>query len=127
MINELNTDKVTYDPASGQRFVYLGAGHSETTLRADSVRAPNARGTITYAQYKPTDRTTNLFFNLRDNPRATIKQGRDVRGVVAREVDGAERDRLWALVTREFPLYETYQRRTSRRIPLFVLEPDRST
>ena len=41
---------------------------SQRTLRADSVRAPNARGTITYAQYKPTDRTTNLFINLRDNP-----------------------------------------------------------
>lgn len=41
---------------------------SQRTLRADSVRSPNARGTITYAQYKPTDRTTNLFINLRDNP-----------------------------------------------------------
>ena len=41
---------------------------SQRPLRADSVRAPNARGTITYAQFKPTDRTTNLFINLRDNP-----------------------------------------------------------
>ena len=39
MMTELNTDKVTIDPASGQRFVYLGAGHSETTLRPDSVLA----------------------------------------------------------------------------------------
>jgi type II secretory pathway pseudopilin PulG len=39
MMNELNTDKVTYDPESGQRYVYLGAGHSETALRPDSVLA----------------------------------------------------------------------------------------
>jgi cyclophilin family peptidyl-prolyl cis-trans isomerase len=37
------------------------------TLRADSVRASNTRGTISYAQFKPTDRTTNVFINLRDN------------------------------------------------------------
>jgi cyclophilin family peptidyl-prolyl cis-trans isomerase len=36
-------------------------------LPADSVRTSNVRGTITYAQFKPTDRTTNLFVNLRDN------------------------------------------------------------
>ena len=41
---------------------------SQRTLRPDSVRVPNARGTITFAQYKPTDRTTNLFINLSDNP-----------------------------------------------------------
>jgi peptidyl-prolyl cis-trans isomerase A (cyclophilin A) len=40
---------------------------SQRKLRADSARVPNARGTIAYAQYKPTDRTTNLFINLRDN------------------------------------------------------------
>jgi peptidyl-prolyl cis-trans isomerase A (cyclophilin A) len=38
------------------------------TIRADSVREHNVRGTIAYAQVKPTDRTTNVFINLRDNP-----------------------------------------------------------
>jgi cyclophilin family peptidyl-prolyl cis-trans isomerase len=37
------------------------------TIRADSVRTSNVRGTISYAQFKPTDRTTNLFINLQDN------------------------------------------------------------
>jgi peptidyl-prolyl cis-trans isomerase A (cyclophilin A) len=36
-------------------------------IPADSVRESNVRGTISYAQFKPTDRTTNLFVNLRDN------------------------------------------------------------
>jgi cyclophilin family peptidyl-prolyl cis-trans isomerase len=31
------------------------------------VRTSNVRGTISYAQFKPTDRTTNVFINLRDN------------------------------------------------------------
>ena len=41
---------------------------NQQKLRPDSVRIPNARGTISYAQYKRTDRTTNLFINLSDNP-----------------------------------------------------------
>ena len=60
--------------------------------------------------------------NLRDHPKATVKVGSEERDVTAREVSGNERERLWELVTREFPLYETYQRRTTRLIPLFVLE-----
>jgi deazaflavin-dependent oxidoreductase (nitroreductase family) len=60
--------------------------------------------------------------NLRANPTAAVKVGREERSVVAREASGTEREQLWALVTDAFPLYETYQRRTKRRIPLFVLE-----
>ena len=60
--------------------------------------------------------------NLRAEPRATVKVGGEERSVVASEVAGSERERLWALVTEAFPLYETYQRRTKRLIPLFALE-----
>jgi deazaflavin-dependent oxidoreductase (nitroreductase family) len=62
--------------------------------------------------------------NLRANPRATVRRGRTDRQVHAREVRGKkERERLWQLVTAAFPLYQTYQRKTERTIPLFVLEP----
>ncbi len=63
--------------------------------------------------------------NLRAEPRATVKKGRDTQEYRATEVevDGSERDRLWALVTEAFPLYASYQRKTKRLIPLFVLEP----
>jgi deazaflavin-dependent oxidoreductase (nitroreductase family) len=61
--------------------------------------------------------------NLRASPRAAVKQGREVREFRASEVDGPERDRLWAVVTAAFPLYASYQRKATRRIPLFVLEP----
>ena len=32
------------------------------------MREHNTRGTLSYAQFKPSDRTTNVFINLRDNP-----------------------------------------------------------
>jgi cyclophilin family peptidyl-prolyl cis-trans isomerase len=56
-------------------------------IPADPVREHNVRGTLSYAQFKPTDRTTNVFINLRDNPEldtlkfapfARVVQGMDV-------------------------------------------------
>jgi peptidyl-prolyl cis-trans isomerase A (cyclophilin A) len=38
-------------------------------IRADSVRTTNARGTLTFAQTSPRNRSTDLFINLRDNPK----------------------------------------------------------
>jgi F420H(2)-dependent quinone reductase len=61
--------------------------------------------------------------NLRAEPHATIRTGKDEREVRAHEATGKERERLWTLVTEAFRLYATYQRRTERTIPLFVLEP----
>jgi deazaflavin-dependent oxidoreductase (nitroreductase family) len=60
--------------------------------------------------------------NLRAMPEAEIQDGKARRRVHAREPEGAERERLWQMVTAAFPLYGTYQRRTSRTLPLFVLE-----
>jgi len=37
------------------------------TIPADSVREHNTRGTLSFAQFQPTDRTSNVFINLRDN------------------------------------------------------------
>jgi len=39
MMNELNTDKITYDPATGQRYIYLGAGFSLDELDPQSIIA----------------------------------------------------------------------------------------
>ena len=55
------------------------------TIPADSARERNMRGTLSFAQNKPSDRTTNVFINLSDNPSLdTLKFapiGRVVRGI----------------------------------------------
>jgi deazaflavin-dependent oxidoreductase (nitroreductase family) len=64
--------------------------------------------------------------NLRAMPRATMTRGRQSIEVTATEVtEPRERDLLWQLVVGRFPLYATYQARTARQIPLFVLEKTR--
>jgi deazaflavin-dependent oxidoreductase (nitroreductase family) len=62
--------------------------------------------------------------NLRAHPRATVAAGKRSWDVDALEVpEGEERDRIWRMVVERFALYDTYQRRTRRLIPLFVLTP----
>jgi deazaflavin-dependent oxidoreductase (nitroreductase family) len=61
--------------------------------------------------------------NLRSEPSASIQRGRERTAVRAREVEaGEERDRLWRLVCEAFPMYASYQRKTQRTIPIFVLD-----
>jgi cyclophilin family peptidyl-prolyl cis-trans isomerase len=66
---------------------------SQQTLPPDARRVSNARGTISFAQFKRDDRTTTLFINLRDNPHLDALGftpiGRVVRGMTAA-------DRLYA-------------------------------
>ena len=45
------------------------------------------------------------------------------REVVAREADDEERARLWPRLVEVWPDYESYQRRTERKIPVIVLSP----
>ena len=43
----------------------------------------------------------------------------------ARDAEGDERERLWAQMVAIYPSYTEYQQRTSRKIPVVVLEPVR--
>jgi len=62
--------------------------------------------------------------NLRAKPDVEIRDHTVVQPMRVREVaDGAERARLWDLAVRAFPPYSEYQKKTTRKIPLFVAEP----
>lgn len=63
-------------------------------------------------------------YNLRANPLVEIRDAQEVRQMRVREVsDEAERSRLWAIAVKAYPPYEDYQKRTKRKIPVFVAEP----
>jgi F420H(2)-dependent quinone reductase len=61
--------------------------------------------------------------NLRAHPVLTVRHGRQVRTMRARELDGEQRERAWAIAAHAYPGYDDYATWTSRRIAVFVLEP----
>ncbi len=62
------------------------------------------------------------YLNLRANPLAQVTVGRETRKVHARDAEGEEREDLWRALTDLYPGYDRYAERTSRRIPVVVLE-----
>ena len=63
------------------------------------------------------------FHNLRANPDATVQVGSQRRPVRARVATPSERTRLWPRVVDLYGGYRDYQERTTREIPLVILEP----
>lgn len=64
------------------------------------------------------------FLNLRDNPDVEVSfKGEPRRPMRARVAGAEERARLWPQVTAKYKGYAQYQQRTTREIPLVLLEP----
>jgi len=66
------------------------------------------------------------YLNLEAEPRVTLQVRDRVFDAVARTAPSPERERLWAKAVEAWPQYEDYQAKTSRQIPVVVLEPVRS-
>jgi F420H(2)-dependent quinone reductase len=62
------------------------------------------------------------YYNVRANPLVELQDGPHKQDMVAREVSGAERAQWWERAVAAYPPYAEYQARTSRQIPVFVLE-----
>ncbi len=62
------------------------------------------------------------YLNLVAEPKVTVQVKAEVFDAVARTVEGDERDRMWEIVTKNWPNYNEYVKRTTRRIPVVVLE-----
>ncbi|GAA1580164.1 MULTISPECIES: nitroreductase family deazaflavin-dependent oxidoreductase [Kribbella] len=63
------------------------------------------------------------YNNLKADPKVTLQDGDVVGEYVAREIDGAEYDEWWVRGVAAYPPYAEYQTKTSRKIPVFLLEP----
>jgi deazaflavin-dependent oxidoreductase (nitroreductase family) len=76
------------------------------------------------ASYLGEPRHPDWYLNLIARPEAVVRVGAAERRVRAREAQGEERERLWREAVRMNGDYEEYRARTSRRIPVMVLEPE---
>jgi len=62
------------------------------------------------------------YENLKADPDAEIQVRAERVPVRARTAEGEERARLWRKMVEVWPAYDSYQQRTSREIPVVVLE-----
>ncbi len=64
------------------------------------------------------------FLNLQAQPLAEVQIGATRRRMRARVAGAEEKSRIWPKLVDIYPPYETYQKRTSRQIPVVLLEPN---
>jgi deazaflavin-dependent oxidoreductase (nitroreductase family) len=62
------------------------------------------------------------YHNLVANPRASVEVGTDTVDVNARVATGDERERLWSRQKELYPGFAEYEQKTTREIPVIVLE-----
>ena len=61
--------------------------------------------------------------NLQSNPDVTVQAMGKTMKLRARQVDDAEKARLWPICVQHYREFDDYQKRTDRNIPVFVCEP----
>jgi deazaflavin-dependent oxidoreductase (nitroreductase family) len=96
------------------------SGRLHTVVLSYWVEGPHL---VVVASSGGSPRHPEWFLNLRMHPTASVQAGSAVWRVAARVAGGSERARLWARIIETERTYATYARRTSRRIPIVVLEP----
>ena len=68
------------------------------------------------------DRQPGWYLNLRANPVVEVQVGREQFTTHARVATGTEREQLWEQMVQLTALYNKYQQKTQREIPVVVLE-----
>ena len=96
------------------------SGKSRTT---PLLYVPDGDALVVVASNGGSDYVPAWWLNLRSNPEAEVEVGHQHTRVVGREASAAERDRLWPEFTSRYAGYERYATRTSRKIPVVILEP----
>jgi len=99
-------------------------GRRSAELRRVALQSlEHAEGWAVIASYAGEDRHPSWLLNLRAEPMAEVQIRSRRARVKAREASGEERQELWTRFVAIDDAYEEYTRRTSRVLPVVVLEP----
>jgi deazaflavin-dependent oxidoreductase (nitroreductase family) len=61
------------------------------------------------------------YHNLVADPQVTVEVGDETYQAVATTLVGAERERAWAVLKRNYPFFAEHERKTDRTIPVVAL------
>jgi deazaflavin-dependent oxidoreductase (nitroreductase family) len=66
------------------------------------------------------------FLNIEQDPHVKVQVKAEHYDAIARSAPSPEREELWEKACKTWPNYNIYQSRTSRQIPVVVIEPVRA-
>jgi deazaflavin-dependent oxidoreductase (nitroreductase family) len=136
VLKAMNTAHRALLKASGQRLGWAFSGMPALELtttgrksgrpRAVMLTSPLQEGAayVVVASRGGDDKAPAWLHNLRANPDVEVAlQGKPKQPMHARVATAEERARMWPVIARKYKNYAGYQRKTTREIPLVLLEP----
>lgn len=78
---------------------------------------------VVFASKAGAPTSPDWYHNLVANPRASIEVDDRTVNVLAHVAEGETRERLWTLQKELYPGFAEYEAKTTRQIPVVVLEP----
>ena len=83
---------------------------------------PEGDAWVVFASKGGAPSSPDWYHNLRANHDLSIEVGAETVKVRARVAEGAEHDRIWAAQKAAVPQFAEYETKTTRKIPVVVLE-----
>lgn len=102
--------------------VTMKGAKSGRTKTIPLMYVPHERGFILVASQGGAPKNPAWYHNLVKNPNIQVTHGGQTQALTARRVDEDEKAALWPTCIEYYPPYEQYQKRTDRRIPVFLCE-----
>lgn len=87
------------------------------------MHVPYGEGVIVVGSQGGAPKSPVWVKNLVADPNVLVQCGSKKMRLRARQVDDAEKARIWPICVEHYPAYDDYQKRTDRNIPVFVCEP----
>jgi deazaflavin-dependent oxidoreductase (nitroreductase family) len=103
----------------------LTVGRKSGVVRSTMLLAPIVDGdrVVLVASKGGDDRDPDWYRNLVANPDVELTMAGEQRPMRARLATTEEQSELWPRVVKSYKPYASYQRRTTREIPLVICEP----
>jgi len=84
---------------------------------------PNGDGVILVASLGGAPKNPMWYYNLVAHPDIEVQVKENTLRLRARLASSEEKAQVWPRCVAAYPSYETYQKRTTRDIPVFICEP----
>ncbi|MQY08148.1 nitroreductase/quinone reductase family protein [Actinomadura macrotermitis] len=99
-------------------------GRRTGTLRRTALIYGEAEGRhLLVASNGGSDQDPAWYLNLTADPEVNVQVGAEKFPAHARTASPDEKQKLWPVMTAVFPTYDTYQTKSTRDLPLIILEP----
>lgn len=133
-VNDWNTGIIEEFRANGGKVGGQFEGAPSLLLHSTGAKSGQARvnpimyladgdNYVVFASKAGAPTSPDWYHNLIANPRASVEVGEATVNVVAKVAEGDTRERLWSTQKELYPGFAEYEAKTTRLIPVMVLEP----